>query len=751
MSAGALGRGSVALLLGCAALAARAESGPPAAGAAGAHEVLVVGAADQSADELAAGLERLSAAELAALHLRGAADGVARLAGVTLNETQGNPFQPDVNLRGFTASPVLGTPQGLAVYVDGVRVNEAFGDTVNWDLIPMQALARLEELPGSDPAFGLNSLGGAIAVRTLRGLDARGGAASVEGGSFGRRGAALSHGGEAGRLDWFASGAVYDDPGWAAHAASRLRQGFGELGYRDARSDIALKLTLADNRLEGNQTLPRSLLADPSQAYTWPDRQSNRLLFVDLALSRVLAPGLRLAGNGWYRQLSDATANSNVNADYDPTRAAGAGNEPTGNALAMLGGYQTGLSVSLAGTTRWLGLTHLLDAGLNLERGHSSFAGFEQPAGASRDTESAAPALLESSLAASTRTAALYAADRLALGPRLTLALGLRSEQVLLALRDRQGTALNGDHPYASTRRSARLEFRPAPPAELYAGYSEGWRVPTPVELACADPAAPCSLPNAFAADPPLATVRSRTGGAGARLRLAPATVLELEVYRTDLADDIAFVSSRLGTSSGYFRTVGDTRRDGAGLGLEAGRGSVELRLRYDWLQARYRTPLTLPSPWNSSAATPGCTVCSDIAVPAGAQLPGLPRQLLKLRLGWHGAAAAAGLSLVAQSGQYARGDENNQDRNGPLPGFALLALDARLELAPRWRAWIRIDNLLDRRYSTFAVLGRNVFTAPGASFDPSGSSWRSEQFRSLAAPRSLALGLDWRLGPTGR
>ena len=52
-------------------------------------------------------------------------------ASVTRNESQGNPFQPDVQIRGFAASPLLGTPQGIAVYQNGVRINEAFGDTVN--------------------------------------------------------------------------------------------------------------------------------------------------------------------------------------------------------------------------------------------------------------------------------------------------------------------------------------------------------------------------------------------------------------------------------------------------------------------------------------------------------------------------------------------------------------------------------------------------------------------------------------------
>ena len=83
---------------------------------------------------------------------------------------QGNPFQPDVNYRGYTASPLLGTPQGLSVYMDGVRLNQPFGDVVSWDLIPRLAICHRSPLmPGSNPLFGLNTLGGALAMQTKDG------------------------------------------------------------------------------------------------------------------------------------------------------------------------------------------------------------------------------------------------------------------------------------------------------------------------------------------------------------------------------------------------------------------------------------------------------------------------------------------------------------------------------------------------------------------------------------------------------
>ena len=87
--------------------------------------------------------------------------------GVHLNEMQGNPFQPDLNYRGYTASPLLGTPQGVSVYMDGVRQNQPFGDVVSWDLIPRNAISEVTLMPGSNPVFGLNTLGGALSIQRV--------------------------------------------------------------------------------------------------------------------------------------------------------------------------------------------------------------------------------------------------------------------------------------------------------------------------------------------------------------------------------------------------------------------------------------------------------------------------------------------------------------------------------------------------------------------------------------------------------
>ena len=283
----------------------------------------------------------------------------------------------------------------------------------------------------------------------------------------------------------------------------------------------------------------------------------------------------------------------------------------------------------------------------------------------------------------------------------------------------------------------------------LYGTYNEGMRVPTPVELTCADPAAPCSLPNAFSSDPALKPVISRTVELGARGQLAGTWQWSAAVFHTELRDDIQFISSGGGaTSAGYFRNVGDTRRQGVELGLQAHVDALTLAARYSLVDATFRTPLVLNSPNNSTAAPLSCDGCADIQVRPGDHLPGIARNTFKLRAEWaFRKGAIVGVTLTSQGGTYARGDENNADVNGRVPGFTLVNLDAHVPLGAGWEAFANVDNLFDRRSSNFGTLGQNVFTGPGRTFDASGATWRSEQFRTAGAPRGAWVGVTWRFG----
>ena len=130
------------------------------------------------------------------------------LGSVHINDTQGNAFQPDVNYRGFTASPLLGTPQGLSVYLDGVRLNQPFGDVVSWDLIPKSAIASINLMPGSNPLFGLNTLGGALSIQTKDGRSHPGASIQATIGMHARRATEFEYGGSNSALDWLADSSL---------------------------------------------------------------------------------------------------------------------------------------------------------------------------------------------------------------------------------------------------------------------------------------------------------------------------------------------------------------------------------------------------------------------------------------------------------------------------------------------------------------------------------------------------------------
>ncbi|TLY61358.1 MAG: TonB-dependent receptor [Gammaproteobacteria bacterium] len=653
---------------------------------------------------------------------------------VTSNAAQGNPLQPDIGFRGFTASPLLGTPQGLSVFQDGVRVNEPFGDVVNWDLIPQSAISSIQLIPGSNPAFGLNTLGGALAIYTKSGAQYPGGGVEVSGGSFGRETAELEWGGARGALDYFLTGNYFDDRGWADHNPSRVQQFFGKAGWQDERTDLDASLTLVDNRLQGTQTLPQSFLEDIRQAYTFPDINSNRLTFVTVKGSRFLAGQALLGGNLYYRNYRTRNFNSNVNSNFGQIDPATGVPDPVQatNDIATIDerSYGAGLQLTLTGAPA--GKKNQLTVGASGDIGHARFIQDSQDAAfsAQRETVGNGSFALATGADTSSRDVGVFAAA--------------------VAVMDRTGLAplLNGEHAFARFNPAVGLNFNPAARLTVYGSYNEGMRAPTAIELTCADPAAPCKLPNDFLADPALAAVVSRTAELGARGTWS-VWHWSAAAYRTNLRDDIQFISSGAGaTNAGFFANIGATRRSGTELAAAARLGRWSLAARYSFIDATFQSAFTESSPSNSSADANGA-----IQVRAGDQIPGVPRHTLKLRVDcnlterW-----SAGTSILASSGVYARGDENNSDRNGRLPGYTLLNLDTRYAVTRALEVFARVNNLFDRRYYNFALLGQNVFTGPDRTFGPAaGVAPRDEQFRGPGTPRGVWVGARYTFGGSER
>ena len=194
--------------------------------------------------------------------------------GISINEVAGNPFQPDVQFRGFVASPVSGTPQGLAVYQNGVRINEAFGDTVNWDLIPTAAI-RSVTVVTNNPAFGLNALGGAINIQMKDGFSYHGAEINTMGGSFGRIQSSAQWGKQVDNYAVYGAVEGLHDNGFRNFSVSDVRRFYGDVGYRNDVSEFHLNVGLADNKFGATATVPIELLQQYWGAtYTTPQISS---------------------------------------------------------------------------------------------------------------------------------------------------------------------------------------------------------------------------------------------------------------------------------------------------------------------------------------------------------------------------------------------------------------------------------------------------------------------------------------------
>ena len=669
-----------------------------------------------------------------------------RLAGsVNLNDTEGTPFQENLNFRGFTASPVLGTPQGVSVYVDGVRVNEAFGDVVNWDLIPQGVISSLEVIPGANPVFGFNTLGGAISITTKRGFDAPGTHLEIYGGSFGRHVEQADTGGHDRHFDYYLGGTVFDDHGWGDQNPSQVRQVYGEVGYRDSQNEASLNLTYANNKLHGNQTLPLSFLSDPYQSYTWPDIQTNKMVFLNFDERHRITSRWTLTAKAYFRRVITDVFNSNINGNYDPTRPVGSGNEPMGNAIEGIDQYRPGGALQVSGHSLLAGHRNTFIAGASYDPAWTNYDQLSQQAGISRNTVSSSPAVLGTLLHAVNNYSGVYFSDTFGITRKLYLNLAGRYNHASVTLQDRLGTALNGHDVYSHFDPSVGLTFNPTRKLTLYVNYDQGTRVPTPMELTCANPTAPCTLPDAFTSDPPLKAVTAKNFEVGARGEIGRSLSFTASVFRTNLENDIQFVAAGNGiVSSGYFVNVGETRRQGASFGLHGRKGPFELGVHYSFVQATFQSPLILNSPNNSTAAPIDCATCTDIRVARGDRIPGIPENIVKVNLQYASGPYTLGVNVIGQSDVYPQGDENNRDINGPVPGYFLVNLNAAYSLSSRWRVFARIDNVLDRRYYSYGILGLNELTAPGHTFDTTGASWRNEQFRTVGVPIGAWVGVQY-------
>ena len=707
--------------------------------------------------------------------------------GVNVSESADNPFQLDINYHGFTASPLLGTPEGLSVYVDGVRVNESFGDTVNWDLIPRAAVSTVTLISGSNPVFGLNTLGGALSVRTKSGHDDPGTVFEAYGGSFGRRSFEGETGGEFGNFDYFLTGNYFDETGWRDNSPTRLYQGFAKAGWQNDRTDIDLSYTYADTRLYGNAALPTSMLDFRRQASYTPDFTQNLLNFVNLTGTQFLTEKLLLSGSIYYRHLLTRAINGNINDSYldnsytgppfdctaPPTSRADLAYCASGqNATSRLTQRTKGLGAQLTDSRNLFGWANQAILGADYSDSRDTFVQSQQYGPLSPQRMliyEVTPFNNETVIALSgdNKIYGVYATDNLSPNKLLHFSLSIRYNRSTETLNGYsvdthvadvgsgfdEARPVIGDHTFSRVNPAFGFTVTPSDALTLFADYNQASRAPTAIELGCANSAAPCGLPNAFAGDPGLDQVVARTFEAGVRGSLPDQRLVwSADLFHTVNRNDIQFVATA--ANQGYFTNVGSTRRQGLDLALGGRQGGLHWQTAYSFVDATFQSKFEVSANSNSSADADG-----NILVRPGDRIPLIPRHTGRLVLDYELSKRwEVGGNLVVASGSYLHGNENNANQvggtngggahitgTGSIPGYAVVNLQSTWHIRKNAEVFAHLVNLFDREYSTAGFLTRDAFN-PNGSFIPNRANWTNENAVSPAQPRAIWAGMRIRL-----
>jgi len=706
----------------------------------------------------------------------------SQLGSISIGDNLDDPFQPDILYRGFEASPVLGTPQGLAVYQDGVRINEAFGATVNWDLIPDIAIQRVD-IVSSNPVYGLNALGGAVSVSMKNGFSYRDAQAEVSGGSFGQRAASIQYGASSQQFGVYLAGKVINEDGWRMFSSDALRQLYVAASERSDHGSLDLSYTHADNRLNGQSAAPiQELAVNRSFVFTGPQSNLNRLDFLTLNGTYELSEAWSLQSVLYYRQYGQEVANGNTTNYTSCTSAANAGLlcQPDGltpvtgiSGAALpdisLGGtvpigendseniraYGRGMVLQASDSRPIFGSGNEFSAGATLDSASVGFASQTQvgqigpqllvePTSLIVDTPEGTPfTATPVRLQASNRVYGLYATDTYDVTARLALTASARYNLAYIDLRDQRGIELTGDNRYTHLNPAIGAAYKVMSTLTTYAGISQNTRTPTISEIECSDPTRPCLLPSNLAGDPPsLRQVVAHTTELGVRGQISGASPRSgriswnLGIFRTRLDDDIYGVATSV--SSGFFQNIGATRRQGLESAVRYDGAPWSAYASYSYIDATFESALTIPSP-----ANPFRNANGNIFVQPGDHLPGIPRQRLKAGVDcqidpkW-----TLGATFRFVGSAYYFGDESNQ--LPPLPAYRVVGVHLSYRVARATEFFAGADNLLNARYATYGILGDP--TGVGAPGIPPGSVTNGagvdNRFQSPAAPFSAFIGI---------
>jgi len=731
-----------------------------------------------SLDKIPANVQSVSADQLRDGQTTSIADYMTRYMGsVHINEATTNVLQPDIYYRGFVASPLLGLPQGLSTYVNGVRFNEPFGDTVNFDLIPQGAIDTMTLMPGSNPMFGLNTLGGAISLKTKTGFSAPGHHIEVSGGSFERHSEELMSGWNNGTWGYFLDLHHFEEEGWRDFSPTKADQAFGTLSWRGERASLDLTLGANDNNMKGNGSVPDQLHKQERKAiFTYPDQTVTRMFFSELEGVFDLTDTIQLSANAYFRQNRIKSFNGD-DSDFEPCDADDSiiCNEEGKKAGRLGGGDIDATEIygaldpeTTKGGTNNTSQTHMRSAGGTIQSmfseeifGHeNSFVvgaaydyadvHFESDTElgiltADRGTIGSGIFIEEAKVRLNTETESysFYFSDTFSITDDLALTFAGRYDHTNLTLKSQYTTVgeedkLTGKHTFDRFNPSVGLTYQMVGSVGVYGSYSESARVPTPMELSCADPEDPCKLPNAFLADPPLAMVVAKTWEAGFRGNMTEFMdkgdlVWNLGFFHTTNHNDIIFNRGGDSISEGYFSNIGQTQRYGIESGLSLNMPELfsdiddwHFSTNYTYLNARFQDGFTIQNPLDEDDV-------DGEQVTRGDRIPGLPEHVFKATIGvdlWK--RLSMGVDAQFNGNQFFRGDEANL--TAPLGGYWLFNATAEVKINEHIALFGRVNNIFDRDYKTFGVYGE--------ADEVLGDDYESGRFVSPGAPRAGWIGV---------
>jgi iron complex outermembrane receptor protein len=698
-----------------------------------------------------------------------------KLGSASINDDLDDPFQPDIWYRGFVASPVLGTSEGLAVYQNGVRINEAFGDTVNWDLFPDFAINRLNVV-GSNPVFGLNALGGAVVVEMKNGFNYQGGEVELSGGSFGRRSLSMQYGQQEGDFAAYIAGRVLNEDGWRDFSPDSVQQLYADLAARGDRASFDISFTGANNLLQGQGASPvQELAINRSLVFTSPQSFRNQLDFVTLNGAYDATDALTVQSNFYYREFRQTVANGNTTDDVPCEDGSGLC-DGDGNPVLGANGVQipdiskggtipigendgnSTRTISLGGTLQAtykgaiFGRENHFVAGASIDHATTDYQAFSQLGTVSPQLVIGSSGFFVDepdgpsgpiNLNTTNNDYGLYFTDTFNLTPELAITASGRYNLAQVHLYDRLGTDLNGNARYSRFNPAIGAAYKLMPNLTVYGGYSEANRAPTAGELACSNPEKPCILPAFLGSDPPnLQQVVAHNYEIGLRGSLGLETMLpgrftwSAGLFRTDLDNDIISVTTPLNINEGFFRNVGADRRQGIETGLGYKDESWSVFANYSLIDATYQ------SSFQVSSGSPAADENGNIQVHSGDHIPGIPQHRFKFGADYRVTPSwVVGGTLNYVSEQYYSNDQSNQEPQ--LPGHVVVNLHTTYEVIKDLTVFVELDNAFDAHYSTFGIFGDPTgINAPGI---PTNGVGVDPRFQSPAPPIAAFGGVRFR------